>query len=355
VFLKRYAPASVTARHLEATHRFVAHLRSRGVPTPGFLPFEGGATALVDESGVWEISEAARGSDRYRDAHSWSPPASAAEARALGHMTARIALASADFEEPRQPPSSYQSRLDLFTHDPRPHLADWLEQRPGVAAFLVDTGRDLAADLELHSRFARALEPEADQLPLAWTHGDLHVSNAFWEGDHISDVIDFGLADRTVAVYDLAVAIERNAFLWLDIMAGHADAVRLDIAAALIDGYQQVRPLSHHERAALAAVMPVVQAEAALNWIEYQYALLHDVAAATWSYDVFFLAHTRWFDTTDGARFTRWLEKHLDCGPGPVGHHGPGHNSRPARLTDPAQAAANEPTHAPHPTHRSTT
>lgn len=59
--LKHDALTSVTASHLEATHRFLAHLSSPGIPTPGFLSLAGGTTAMVDDSGVWEGSGAARG------------------------------------------------------------------------------------------------------------------------------------------------------------------------------------------------------------------------------------------------------------------------------------------------------
>ena len=47
-----------------------------------------------------------------------------------------------------------------------------------------------------------------------WTHNDRHASNLFWSDAGANArpvaVIDFGLADRTNAVHDLAHAIERN-------------------------------------------------------------------------------------------------------------------------------------------------
>ena len=55
-----------------------------------------------------------------------------------------------------------------------------------------------------------------------WTHNDLHASNLFWSDNsphaRATAVIDFGLADRTNAVYDIAQAIERNIVEWLVLM-----------------------------------------------------------------------------------------------------------------------------------------
>ena len=69
-------------------------------------------------------------------------------------------------------------------------------------------------------------------------------------------MIDFGLADRTTAVYDMAQAIERNMVEWLVLMRDpdHPEDVpmHLDHLSALLDGYEAVRPLSTGEAAALA-------------------------------------------------------------------------------------------------------
>ena len=61
-------------------------------------------------------------------------------------------------------------------------------------------------------------------------------------------IIDFGLADRTNAVHDLAHAIERNIVEWLVLVddPAHPDdvPVHLDHLTALLEGYESVRPLS---------------------------------------------------------------------------------------------------------------
>ncbi len=65
-------------------------------------------------------------------------------------------------------------------------------------------------------------------------------------------IIDFGLADRTNAVHDLATAIERNVVEWLRIAEPEAHLVHLDHLDALLAGYEELSPLSYEEARALA-------------------------------------------------------------------------------------------------------
>ena len=70
--------------------------------------------------------------------------------------------------------------------------------------------------------FHDELKPLLPSLHPLWTHNDLHASNLFWSDTsphaRATAVIDFGLADRTNAVYDIAQAIERNIVEWLVLM-----------------------------------------------------------------------------------------------------------------------------------------
>ena len=70
--------------------------------------------------------------------------------------------------------------------------------------------------------FHDELKPLLASLPTLWTHNDMHASNLFWSDGSVqaraTSVIDFGLADRTNAVYDLAQAVERNIVEWLALM-----------------------------------------------------------------------------------------------------------------------------------------
>lgn len=74
-------------------------------------------------------------------------------------------------------------------------------------------------------------------------HGDLFRDNVLWEGDQISAILDFEQASGGSFAYDLAVCI--NDWCWTQ------NAPRLDLAQALIAGYERVRPLTAGDRAAL--------------------------------------------------------------------------------------------------------
>ncbi len=73
-------------------------------------------------------------------------------------------------------------------------------------------------------------------------HGDLFRDNVLWQDGAITAVLDFEQASGGSLVYDLAVAI--NDWCW-------TDRPRIDLAVALIAGYQSVRPLTEADRAAL--------------------------------------------------------------------------------------------------------
>ena len=73
-------------------------------------------------------------------------------------------------------------------------------------------------------------------------HGDLFRDNVLWDGDRISAILDFEQASGGSLVYDLAVCI--NDWCW-------TIYPRLDLAAALVAGYQRVRPLTAADRTAL--------------------------------------------------------------------------------------------------------
>jgi len=136
-----------------------------------------------------------------------------------------------------------------------------------------------------------------------WTHNDLHASNLLWSD--ASDlactvaVIDFGLADQTNAIYDLAQAIERNIVEWLALREGSEDTeevpVHLDHLQALLDGYESVRPLSEEEAAVLAPMTALGHAEFALTEADYFLSALHSKENARLCSEGYLAGHARWF------------------------------------------------------------
>src|SRR5262249_29208574 len=129
--------------------------------------------------------------------------------------------------------------------DPSAELKNYISARPALAADLL-TRQDSEEALELLVPFHDELKPLLPSLKALWTHNDLHASNLFWSERNAhagaTSVIDFGLADRTNAVHDLAQAIERNIVEWLALMqnpdAGAQMRVHLDHLWAMLEGYE---------------------------------------------------------------------------------------------------------------------
>lgn len=76
-------------------------------------------------------------------------------------------------------------------------------------------------------------------------HGDLFRDNVLWDGDRISAILDFEQASGGSLPYDIAVCI--NDWCWDE----RAGAPRTDLAAMLLRGYTEVRPLTDGDRAAI--------------------------------------------------------------------------------------------------------
>jgi homoserine kinase type II len=89
-------------------------------------------------------------------------------------------------------------------------------------------------------------------------HGDLFRDNVLWDGEQITAILDFEQASGGSLAYDLAVCI--NDWCW-------TGAPRSDLAAALVRGYGQVRPLPQGDRAALPAEIRAAAARFAITRI----------------------------------------------------------------------------------------
>ena len=151
--------------------------------------------------------------------------------------------------------------------------------------------------------FHAQLMPLLSVLRTLWTHNDLHASNLFWsdlsESSQATAIIDFGLADRTNAVHDLANAIERNIVEWLSSRRKDpntpCEPVHLDHLDALLEGYESIRPLSAEEAAALAPMTALCHAEFALSESDYFLGVLHSEEKAQMAHDGWLVGHARWF------------------------------------------------------------
>ena len=313
VFVKRHHTRVRSAGQLAAEHAFAAHLRARGLPVPAVWRTASGRTTVARGDFVYEVHEVVAGIDLYRDAMSWTPYLSTGHARAAGAALARLHQAAAGFTRTARPPAVLTSSCDVISAaDPVAEVDAIARRRPGLARYLAgrDWRRDLARD---HLPVIRRAAPLLAGLDRLWGHGDWHPSNLTWDSASpdagVVAVFDFGLANRTFAVHDLAVALERSVVAWLDLAESGRAGVDLGGADALLGGYAEVRPLSPAEARALPEVLPVAHLEYALSEIEYFADVVASPALADLAYDTYLVGHTRWFAGPDGAAFLDHLRR----------------------------------------------
>ncbi len=313
VFVKRHDQRVRGAAQLGAEHAFAGYLRRCGVPVPAVLRTAAGQTAISCHDSVYEVHAAAPGIDLYRDAMSWTSFTSLSHARAAGAALARLHHAAAGFRQPPRPPAVLTSSCHIIAaRDPVAAVGRLAAQRPGLARYLASRRwqHDLARH---HLPVIRQAAPLLSATRPQWTHGDWHPSNlarTSAEPDAgVAAVLDLGLANRTYAAHDLAIALERSTISWLDLArTGHAEA-DLDAIDALLDGYTAIRHLDTVESAALAEVLPVVHLEYALSEIEYFADVTCSPGNADLAYDSYLIGHTRWFEEQEGSALLDHLRR----------------------------------------------
>ncbi len=182
-----------------------------------------------------------------------------AQAQAVGAALAQMHLAAADF------PASRANGLGLPA---------WQSYAKACGAEgLASIHPELAG---LVTRELAVLEHHWPQdLPQSVIHADLFPDNVLMLGDKVTGLIDFYFACNDITAYDFAVTHAAWCF--------SADGHRFDpaLSAALLAGYEAVRPFSGAERAAL----PVLAQGAAMRFL------------MTRAYD--------WMNTPEGALVTR--------------------------------------------------
>jgi len=310
IFMKRHHHDVRDAEGLREEHRFMAHLRAHGAPVPRVYADASGKTAIVRGEWSYEVHEAPAGVDIYEDALSWTPFRSVAHARSAGVALARLHLASQGFDAPMRKPRSLVASFTIYSDDdPGAAMRRYLKARTALR----DDAETLQAcdeALELLEPFHAELKPHLRALAPLWTHNDFHASNLLWsnasDAARACAVIDFGLADRTNAVYDLAQAIERNIIEWLALTRGREDMqnvpVYIEHLYALLAGYESVRPLTEQEAAALAPMTALCHAEFALSEAEYFLGVLGSEEKTRVATTDYLVGHARWFRGAGGRR-----------------------------------------------------
>lgn len=321
LFVKRHPRAVRDREGLLEEHRLLDHLRRRGAPVAQVLATDTGETAIELDDWTYEVHAAMEGIDLYEQAISWTPFHSTRHAFSAGELLARLHRSAEGFAAPPRKAQPLVSSFSIFASaDPETAMRKYLGAHAALAHDAA-TRQDCDEALEALDRFHAELVPLLPALAPLWTQNDLHGSNIFWsdtsEDARAVGAVDFGLADRTNAVHDLAIAIERNIVEWLTLMndptrpddvAGHFD--QLD---ALLAGYEQVRPLSGEEAAALAPMTALCHAEFALTEADYFLGVLHAPEKARIATDSYLVGHARWFHSTAGCALLDHLRRWAHC------------------------------------------
>ncbi|WBO22278.1 phosphotransferase enzyme family protein [Sphingomonas abietis] len=298
VFLKRHHRRLRTPAQLADEHAFMAHLATRGRAVAQPMRTTAGATALAEGEWTWEVHRKAAGRDLYRDRHSWTPFLDLAHAHAAGAELARLHIAAEGFSAPARPRQPLVSSFTILpADDPLAAAEAYVAARPALAGFLA--GKAWRADLArlFAALGAEELAPALSAQPPLWTHNDWHPSNLLWdEAGGVATIFDFGLADRTCALHDLATALERTAIRWLELDAGPDAAIaEPDAARALLAGYASVRPLGDEALALLTRLLPLVHVEFALSEADYFRGVLGRDADADLAWQGYLVGHAEWF------------------------------------------------------------
>ena len=222
------------------------HLAAKGCPVPRTIhDRDNRAYRMVGEKAVALIE--------FLPGVSVDHPA-AAQARSVGAALAGVHLASADFAGRRANGLGLPSWRDLADDCGDTGLSSIHPHLPALVR------EELA--------FLQANWPET--LPHAVIHADLFPDNVLMLGDAVGGLIDFYFACNDIAAYDLAVTHAAWSF-------EATGEFRPAVAAALLQGYHAVRPLSDAERAAL----PVLARGAAMRFMMTRaYDWLHTPADA---------------------------------------------------------------------------
>ncbi|MFC5473646.1 phosphotransferase enzyme family protein [Paraherbaspirillum soli] len=316
VFVKRLLQAIRSVEELMEEHRFMAHLQQRGLAASEVLHAADGASAIADDGWTYEVHRIGAGVDLYRDATSWTPFLKPQHAAAAGTALAHMHSAARGYDAPARSAQLLVSGFTIFNaDDPLTRMQQYIAQRPALADYLAQ--RPWRDDVQrVLMPFHARLQPLLNGLTPLWTHNDWHASNLLWHtkapsaAAEVTTILDFGLADRTCAVYDIANAIERNIIEWLALPShpsSQRQLVHIDQLDAMLDAYEAVTPLSPQEAAALPALLPLAHVEFALSELAYFHGVLGSADNSALAYDTYLLGHAEWFHSDAG----QYLLEHL--------------------------------------------
>ncbi|MEO0688867.1 MAG: homoserine kinase [Pseudomonadota bacterium] len=195
------------------------HLSAKGCPVPRTIHDSDGAAFRMERGKAVALIEFLPGVSPTQP----TPD----QARSVGEVLAQIHLASADFVPTRANTMDFASNAKVL-------------EACGVEG-LASINPDLPAVLE-PARAAAALD--LSTLPTAQIHADLFPDNVLMLGSKVTGLIDFYFACTGAMALDLAVTHAAWSF-------NASGAYLPQLGAAIMEGYESVRPLSAAERASL--------------------------------------------------------------------------------------------------------
>ena len=168
-------------------------------------------------------------------AHRQSGEVAPGDARELGQALARLHLAGQKIAArfTRTSRYAFAAIVERFRHVQALPVAT---SDPVLVACLPVIGEEIA--------WLQAQEPVRSAATTGIIHGDLFPDNVFFSGDALTALIDFEQASTGSLPYDLAVCLNSWCF-------GRDDFDRR-LLAAMLAGYDRVRPLPPEDRQALA-------------------------------------------------------------------------------------------------------
>jgi homoserine kinase type II len=208
------------------------HLAAKGCPVPRTIHDRAGALYRMCGDKALALIE-------FLPGVSVSDP-TPAQARAVGTALAQLHIAAADFPGTRANGMSLAEWQRLFGACGPDGLA---AIDPALAAIVADHLPGIAAAWPT-------------DLPRSVIHADLFPDNVLMLGDKVAGLIDFYFACNDLMAYDVAVTHAA----WCFDASGRA--FREDLSAALLEGYESLRPLQPQERVAL----PLLAQGAALRF-----------------------------------------------------------------------------------------
>lgn len=307
--LKRHHRRLRTPATLADEHGYMAHLRAKGLSVPEVVASADGASTVAQGEWTYELHSDAPGIDLYRDRPSWTPFLMPGHAFEAGRALGRLHCASQDFAAPARGAHPLIASFTILpARDPLAAAEAYVAARPALAFYLAGKAWELALARLFKALGEGLAERLAGQMPL-WSHGDWHPSNLLWSAEGtVETVFDFGLATRTCALHDLAIAIERTAFRWLDLKQDDALG-DVDAAIAILAGYRTILPLGQADVEALVRLLPLVHVEFALSEIDYFAGIVGDPGQAAIAWQDYLVGHADWFLSIGGRAFLHRFAK----------------------------------------------